>query len=155
MLYWPPPDLRLEKHFYWVGCQQAVKDLIPNCTHCIAAKAPARSRGQLQQYNSGTFQADSDVRSSNWPEVYTIPNPEANTVVNVSANNWVCLSGAPIELHSDKAETSSQPGKTFSSSFIGLLTMRYKRQDRADNGIQKEFSQSRAKRIIVVWRSPY
>ena len=45
---------RLKQRFYWVGRQQAVADWIANCTQCIAAEGPLRrSRGQLQQYNSG------------------------------------------------------------------------------------------------------
>ena len=39
---------------------------------------------------------------SKWPEVYAIPNQEANTITNVFVNNWVCRYGVPIELHSDQ-----------------------------------------------------
>ena len=100
---------RIKQDFYWVGCQQAVADCIASCSQCIAAKGPRRSRGQLQQYNSGApFKriamdvADPvPVRNagnryalvvmdyfSKWPEVHAIPNQEANTVVNVFVS-WV------------------------------------------------------------------
>ncbi|XP_037813635.1 uncharacterized protein LOC119604837 [Lucilia sericata] len=99
-------------------------DWISNCPQCIAAKGPVRkSRGRLQQYNSGApFEriamdvagpfpvSDAGNRYvlvvmdyfSKWPEVYAIPNQEAKTVVGVFVNNWICRYGVPLELHSDQ-----------------------------------------------------
>ena len=42
---------KIKLRFYWVECHQAVADWIASCTQCITAKDPARSRGQLLQYN--------------------------------------------------------------------------------------------------------
>ena len=96
-------------------------DWITNCTQYIAAKGPVRrSRGLLQQYNSGApFERIAmDVAGTfaisnagnryvlvvmnyfrKWLEVYGIPNQEANTT-NVFF--WVCRYRIPIELHSDQ-----------------------------------------------------
>ena len=96
---------KLKQCFYWGGCQQAVADWIANCTQCIAAKGPIRRlRGQLQQYNSGApfERIAKDVAGpfpvinagnrhvlvvmdffSKSPEVYDIPNQEANILVNI------------------------------------------------------------------------
>ena len=53
---------RLKQSFYWVGCHQAVKDWITNCTQCIADKDQMRGgRGQLQQLGR-FFEEDSDDR---------------------------------------------------------------------------------------------
>ena len=114
---------RPKQCFYWVGCQQTAADWIANCTQCIAAKGPVRSRGQLQQYNSGapleriamdaagpfpvSYAGNRYVLVlmdyfSKWPEGYAIPNQEANTMVNVFVNNWVCRYGVPLKPHSDQ-----------------------------------------------------
>ena len=109
---------RLKKHFYWVGCHQAVANWIANCNHCIAAKGPVRrSRGRLQQYNR-TLRADEHCSPFSCQQcqkpicsrceallqqmVYAIPNHEASTITNVFVNNWIYHYGALIELHSDQ-----------------------------------------------------
>lgn len=124
---------KLKHRFYWVGCQQAVADWIANCTQCMAAKGPTRrSRGQMQQYNSGApferiamdvagpFPVSNSGNKyvlvvmdyfSKWPEVYAIPNQEAKTIVNVFVNNWICRFGVPSELHSDQ-------GRNFESTIF-------------------------------------
>ena len=45
---------RLKHNFYWVGCHQAVKEWITNCSQCIAEKGRIRGgQGHQQQYSSG------------------------------------------------------------------------------------------------------
>ena len=41
---------------------------------------------------------------SKWPEMYTIPNQEANTVVNSFMNNWNCRYDVPVEIHFDQGK---------------------------------------------------
>ena len=45
---------------------------------------------------------------SKWPEAYAIRNQEATTVATTLIDNWITRFGVPMELQSDKAETSSQ-----------------------------------------------
>lgn len=115
---------KVKQRFYWIGCHQSAKDWIQNCSQCMAAKGPRiRSRGKMQQYNSGApFEriamdvagpfpvTDTGNRYvlvvmdyfSKWPEVYAIPNQEAKTVAEVFLKNWVSRFGVPLELHSDQ-----------------------------------------------------
>ena len=45
---------------------------------------------------------------SKWSKVYAIPNQEANTIVNVFVNNWVCCYGVQWNYIPIKAEISNQ-----------------------------------------------
>lgn len=109
---------KIKQRFYWVNCQDSVAEWIKNCPQCMAAKGPkTRSRGRLQQYNSGSpFEriaidgagpfptSDSGNKYvlvimdyfSKWPEVYAIPNQEAKTVAEIFVQNWVTRFGIPI-----------------------------------------------------------
>lgn len=41
---------------------------------------------------------------SKWPEVYALPNQEAETVAKVLFENWVCRYAVPLQLHSDQGK---------------------------------------------------
>ncbi|XP_073815088.1 uncharacterized protein [Musca autumnalis] len=45
---------KVKQRFYWAGCQKSFAEWISNCERCMKAKGPTRkSRGYMQQYNSG------------------------------------------------------------------------------------------------------
>lgn len=163
---------RIRSKFYWVHARSDVENWCRNCTVCAAVKGPRRRlRGPMQVYNVGApFERIAvDIAGpypesrkgnrymlvvadyfSRWPEVYPIPNQEAQTVAEEIVTNWISRYGVPLELHSDQ-------GRNFESQLfrelcrlLGINKTRTTPLHPQSDGMVERFNQTVIKHLAKV-----
>ena len=122
----PGAEKTLEKamhSFYWPAMMKYIEDYCLTCDKCVAKKLPIKKhRAPLGQYlvgepmeriqldvvgplplskNGNRFILVAVDCFTKWTEAYAIPNQEANTIIEVFVNEFVCRWGTPLQLHTD------------------------------------------------------
>ena len=115
---------RIKNKFYWPNIKESVEKYVKTCSRCSARKNPVDKRvAPLRQYLVGEpmERIEIDVMGplplslkgnkyilvvcdcfTKWTEAYAIPNQEAETVVKVIVNEFLCRFGTPLQIHSDQ-----------------------------------------------------
>ena len=124
---------RLRRCCYWVGMRRDVQEWCRVCEACVAKKGPPRApQAPLQLVTvgvpmervavdiAGPFPVSASGNRyvvvlidyfSKWPEVFPLPNQEAETVARALVDGIFCRFGVPDELHSDQ-------GRNFESNLF-------------------------------------
>ena len=115
---------RLRSRFYWIGMRRDVCEWCRICETCVAKKGPPRTpQAPLQIVSvgapmervavdiAGPFPVSASGNRyilvvidyfTKWPEVFPLPNQEANTVARALVDGFFSRFGVPRELHSDQ-----------------------------------------------------
>ncbi|MDD9817374.1 MAG: RNase H-like domain-containing protein [Gammaproteobacteria bacterium] len=124
---------RVRERFYWVQCQQDVKDWCRNCDLCAQRRGPKRkTRAPMKKYNVGSPMervamdilgplpiSDSGNKYilivsdyfTRWVEAYAIADQEARTIAEILTKEFICRYGVPLFIHTDQ-------GRNFESSLM-------------------------------------
>ena len=127
---------KIKARFYWIGCREDVENYCNTCDICNSRKGPnIRQRNKMQQYNVGSpfERIGIDILGplpatergnrylvvvmdyfTKWPEVFPVPNQEAETVAAGLMENVISRFGVPMEIHSDQ-------GRNFESEVFQCL----------------------------------
>lgn len=130
---------KVRERFYWIGCRGDVRKWCEQCDSCKSRKGPKRKdKAPLKTYLVGApmERIGVDILGplpkseegnryllvcmdyfTKWPEVYPIPNQEAETIAKVLVEEFVCRFGVPLQIHSDQ-------GRNFCSNvFAEMCTL--------------------------------
>uniref|UniRef100_A0A669E189 Gypsy retrotransposon integrase-like protein 1 n=1 Tax=Oreochromis niloticus TaxID=8128 RepID=A0A669E189_ORENI len=115
---------RLRQGFYWARHRRDVEDFCRRCDSCTARKGPtAKSHAQLQQFPAGypmervgmdilgpfprTERGNHYILTAmdyftKWPEAYSLPDQEAETIVDARVEGMFNRFGVPEVIHTDQ-----------------------------------------------------
>ena len=127
---------RVRERFYWVQCQQDVREWCRNCDLCAQKRGPQKKiKAPMAKYNVGSpmERIAIDVLGplpitetgnkyilivadyfTKWVEAYPMPNQEATTVAELLVREFVCRFGVPLLIHSDQ-------GRNFESQLFSEM----------------------------------
>lgn len=127
---------RLRQGFYWGQQRRDVEDYCRRCDICTARKGPTnRSHAQLQQFPVGTpmERVGIDILGpfprtekgnryvltamdyfTKWPEAYSLPDQEAETIVDALLDGMFSRFGVPDTIHTDQ-------GRNFESRLFAAM----------------------------------
>ncbi|CAI5693182.1 unnamed protein product [Oreochromis niloticus] len=98
---------RLRQGFYWARHRRDVEDFCRRCDSCTARKGPtAKSHAQLQQFPAGY--------PMERPEAYSLPDQDAETIVDALVEGMLSRFGVPEVIHTDQ-------GKNFESRVFAAM----------------------------------
>ena len=157
---------RVRRGFHWYGIQRDVKLHVRACPTCAATKMPYRKyrsamanfrvRAPLDRLGIDIMGPLPTTTRGNrylfvicdyftrWVEAFPLPDQKAETVAQVLVHEFICLFGAPLEIHSDR-------GRNFESSLFRevcrLLRFRKTRSTPyhpSSNGLVERFNRTLA-----------
>uniref|UniRef100_A0A669BAU0 Gypsy retrotransposon integrase-like protein 1 n=1 Tax=Oreochromis niloticus TaxID=8128 RepID=A0A669BAU0_ORENI len=127
---------RLRQGFYWARHRRDVEDFCRCCDSCTARKGPtAKSHAQLQQFPAGypmervgmdilgpfprTERGNRYILTAmdyftKWPEAYSLPDQEAETIVDTLVEGMFSRFGVPEVIHTDQ-------GRNFESRVFAAM----------------------------------
>ena len=135
---WELPKLLscVGKRFYWVQCQQGVREWCRNCDLCAQKRGPQKKiKAPMAKYNVGSPMEHIaiDVLGplpiteignkyilivadyfTKWVEAYPVLNQEATTLAELLVREFICQFGVPLLIHSDQ-------GRNFESELFAKV----------------------------------
>ena len=163
---------RLRQGFYWGQHRRDVEDYCRRCDSCTARKGPTdRSHAQLQQFPTGgpMERVGVDVlgpfpRSergnryvltvmdyfTKWPEAYSLPDQEAETIVDALVEGMFSRFGAPEVIHTDQGRNFESRVFATMCKKLGSHKTRTTPLHPQSDGLVERFNRTLAQQLAIV-----
>ena len=163
---------RLRQRFYWGQHRRDVEDYCRRCDSCTARKGPTdRSHAQLQQFPVGctmerigidvlgpfprTEKGNRYILTAmdyftKWPEAYSLPNQEAETIVDALVEGMFSRFGAPEVIHTDQGRNFESRVFKAMCEKLGSHKTRTTPLHPQSDGLVERFNRTLAQQLAIV-----